>query len=353
MLVNRRSRVLVDQYTWPLHIACEKGYDSLVKLLLDAGANPKEASGNGVTPLGLVCILGKQVVVKLLLERLSKEDLDVIIPVDRGTALHLACQNGHPEIVALLVEHGADLGVKNNIGETPLHVAAKEVPEPEGDINYACQHDDVVKLLLERGSSITAVDDLGLKPIDLVRKSGNVSVVDLLESAEQSPSFCGEPKMFSRSEVRMDDEPWSCEVPSGDSVEKSFLGNKRFVCTTIPEVSIQGEDECASIHDELLKREFPLVALARERNSNVLHMAAMGGYEDLVRRSIGFCDPCSKDGIGYTALHYAVARGSVSIAQFLLNRGAGKVKHEPSNGGVTPQMLAEVSGNPALLNLFM
>ena len=42
---------------------------------------------------------------------------------DGSTPLHLAAEKGYPEIVQLLIDHGARFNVKNAVGKTPLEVA--------------------------------------------------------------------------------------------------------------------------------------------------------------------------------------------------------------------------------------
>ncbi|KAG0425913.1 hypothetical protein HPB47_026980 [Ixodes persulcatus] len=58
------------------------------------------------------------------------------------TSLHHSALNGHPEIVALLLDHEASANVVDGQGSTPLHLAAWT------------GNTDVVRLLLERGPSL-------------------------------------------------------------------------------------------------------------------------------------------------------------------------------------------------------
>ena len=85
--------------------------------------------------------------VKLLLEH----GADINIKENYGwTALHMACrycnEDSSIECVKLLLEHGADVNAKENDGWTALHLACRYCNE---DSSIEC-----VKLLLEHGADI-------------------------------------------------------------------------------------------------------------------------------------------------------------------------------------------------------
>ena len=44
--------------------------------------------------------------------------------LDGRTILHLACHEGYRNLVTILLDAGADMGVQDNEGDTPLHFAA-------------------------------------------------------------------------------------------------------------------------------------------------------------------------------------------------------------------------------------
>ncbi len=44
--------------------------------------------------------------------------------LDDFTALHLATDKGHLEIVSILIDSGADVNSRTKIGRTPLHLAS-------------------------------------------------------------------------------------------------------------------------------------------------------------------------------------------------------------------------------------
>jgi ankyrin repeat protein len=75
--------------------------------------------------------------------------------------LHLAVSHGNPEIVAFLLEQGADIDARRTGGFTPLHDAARQGNE------------EMIKLLLEHMADINATTDDGQTPMELAIKSGH------------------------------------------------------------------------------------------------------------------------------------------------------------------------------------
>ncbi|PMD41336.1 ankyrin, partial [Hyaloscypha variabilis F] len=60
------------------------------------------------------------------------------------TALHNAADQGGVTMIQLLLDHGADVHARNQIGETALHFAARK-----GDLK-------AIAMLLDRGADIDA-----------------------------------------------------------------------------------------------------------------------------------------------------------------------------------------------------
>ncbi len=138
-----------------LHLAASSGEVDIVRILLNGGVNPNLVSFSGSTPLSLACVSGDDEVVELLLaagadpnlfggnassalylvapypdlvERLLEVGADpsYVHPLNGLSVLHAAARAGNDESIALLVERGVDVDIKDNAGRTPLFFAASE-----------------------------------------------------------------------------------------------------------------------------------------------------------------------------------------------------------------------------------
>src|ERR1039458_3251385 len=124
LLANNRQRVVqysADGFT-ALGLAAFFGHCDAARLLLEAGANPNQASRNAlhVTPLHSACSAGHAAVAGLLLEHGG----DPNAAESNGmTPLHTAAGTGNREIAALLWNAGADRARQSHDGSTPAALA--------------------------------------------------------------------------------------------------------------------------------------------------------------------------------------------------------------------------------------
>ena len=110
----------------------------LIAISLACSQTSNNANSAATAPLMVAAREGKADVVRALL---SGNDVNVNITDGQGnTPLIEASRFGHNDVARALIEHGADLKVKNKEGQTALILAVKN------------GHDDVVKILKEAGA---------------------------------------------------------------------------------------------------------------------------------------------------------------------------------------------------------
>ena len=164
LLVEHGADVNVrdNGHATPLHLAsCNRDLES-VRFLLDHGANVKALDTWGQTPLHQVFKSNSHSedpfsVAQLLVEH----DADVDIrDNDHVTPLHLASRNRDLESVRVLLDHGANVSAKNNRGQTPLHQVLLFKRDPKDRFGVA-------QLLVERGADVNAQDADDETPLHL------------------------------------------------------------------------------------------------------------------------------------------------------------------------------------------
>ena len=104
-------------------------------------------------------------------EDLAQHPHDLNLPDDAGlTPLHLAAAQCHTNVVALLLDKGADVNRKANGGATPLHLAAQE-----GCVG-------AVSMLLAKGATINARDGQDRTPLSRAEQWHQEAVAALLRA---------------------------------------------------------------------------------------------------------------------------------------------------------------------------
>ena len=157
MLLSAGARVNIQfrDGTAPLHIAVNEGYIETTKALLRSPDIQVDLKMNfQSSALGIACRRGNDELVRLLLEHGADPDL----VLDKGlVALHLACLMGYTGIAAMLLEAGANPDAKTHGTErfTPYQLARLR------------SHEDIIHLLekhrLEREVPQSGIKELSLQ----------------------------------------------------------------------------------------------------------------------------------------------------------------------------------------------
>jgi len=144
----------------PLHAAAINNHPDIVNLLLERGADPASRDSQGRTPLHVAAAFGNSDAAKVFLEHgadpfaedtayghapihlaalaSSRESVELLIAwhVDVNlrsshfgeTALHFAAKNNAAWLIQWLIANGADPGIRDDSGATPLEYARRRSP---------------------------------------------------------------------------------------------------------------------------------------------------------------------------------------------------------------------------------
>jgi ankyrin repeat protein len=205
LLVQRGANinVIVQYYgRTALHYAAEEAHEEVVAFLLEKGAQTSNSEGDNVTPLMLACRNGHVGVVQMIVTHTGPHGLE-----DRDicgkTALRYAAEEGHGEVVALLLGKGAQASTRDDETVTPLMSACEkghvgvvrmlithtgphglEDRDTEGKtaLRYAAEegHGEVVAFLLGKGAQASTRDDENVTPLMWACDNGHLGVVRIL-----------------------------------------------------------------------------------------------------------------------------------------------------------------------------
>ncbi|CAF1406647.1 unnamed protein product [Rotaria sp. Silwood1] len=171
--INAKTTSESTRYNTPLHCAATKGHLDIVKYLLEKGAEKEILNINKHTPLLCAIIMERTNVAEYLI----RNGCDVMARDSvRKTPLHWASFFGLNDIILLLLEHGADINALADFGQPPLHCA----------VGYPFRT-ETIKLLIEKGAHVNLKNEMGLTILDYCHNN-NPNDTELIQFIKQHVS---------------------------------------------------------------------------------------------------------------------------------------------------------------------
>ncbi|MEW6348698.1 MAG: ankyrin repeat domain-containing protein [Thermodesulfobacteriota bacterium] len=136
-----------------------------VRELVARGIDINFVNRSGVSALMVACQWNQTQVVRFLLENGADVELR-----ERGSghdALMYSCFSGNPDLVELVLRHGATIDATDAMGRSALMIAAS--------VGKA----ETVKVLLRTGANADLRDHSGATALDWARESGHRALADL------------------------------------------------------------------------------------------------------------------------------------------------------------------------------
>ena len=371
-------------------VMCEN-YSTLEELLKYGGVEDveceqrEEVSDEEGARLEFIAALDDETVHDLLFKSSYLGDMQTVLailehrcPVDvpdgRGyTALHIAAEGGHVEVIRELIARGVSANVQANDGYTPLHSAAcngkveavhellrlggkasmTKVAGTYGTPLHRAAfggHKKVMSVLLDEGCPIDVVSSSGKSVLHSAAGGGHVELVYWL--VECGLDVNGED---ADGYTPLHSAAWKGNLEAVRELLR--LGGKASMTkvagiygTPLHRAAFGGHKKVMSV---LLDEGCP-IDVENSSGQSVLHSAAEGGHVELV----GWLVECGldvnrEDADGYTPLHSAARNGKLEAVHELLRLGGKASMTKVAGTDGTPLHQAALGGHKKVMSVLL
>ena len=306
--------------------ATQQGDVEAVRSLLEDGADPNAAQGDGLTALHLAAQAGKLDIAKLLIG--AGAEVSATTRIGGYMPIHLASGAAHASVVGTLIEAGADPGaVTTASGATPLHLAAK-----------AFNGESTVRRLLEHGARVNPVEtSAGQTPLMFAASYGRTAAIRELLSHGADPAITTEGvDVLERMAIDTEAEAQLREART-EVRRRSPDGTSRALTPTEGQVAVALQREFLRSNEniEKLLENFNPDGLARRGSYGPTDMEILvrPWWETLVGRTGGM-----------TALLHAAREGHVEAMEALLD-GKAEIDQVSGGDGSSPLVIVTQNGH--------
>ena len=317
-----------------LHLAASEGHLDAARMILELGVDVDPKNNEGLTPF-LRASQGMREGHRVIMQLLLRHDADYTVRDNRGnTALHLAASEGRLDVASMLLELGVDVDPKNNEGFTPLRQVSQGMLEG---------HRDIMWLLLYHGANLDARDNHGNTALHFAASEGHLDVARMLLELGADVDSQNNERLTPLQQASQGMREGHRDIVRlllvrlllDHRANRNTRDNRGIIPLALP--SPGGILHAArSGQLDLCRRTSPENNVkANSHNSTPLHLASQYGHTDVVRLLLdNEASADVRDGDGNTPLHCAAGFGHLEIIRMLLERRAG-INYQ-NNQGWTP-----------------
>ncbi|KAI8623610.1 ankyrin repeat-containing domain protein [Xylariaceae sp. FL1651] len=267
-----RIKKSVDLFPQTIYWAASLGHMSLVRGLVEKGADVEKPEGYWGSAFGAAAFYGHLHIVNYFLQKGANPSLHAPKP---GSVLQIAVKGGSYAVVKRLIEVGADINAQGGEDGTALIAAISK------------QYHDIVNLLISKGANVQASSQSHGTPLYQAALTGDTTLVTNLLNSGADINETGDAGELS---------PLYSAVDSGSIALLNFLLEKG--------ADVNKEDNNSDYG-------YPLV------------LAAVGGHVNMVQAFLrAGADPNLSKDTGVTPLEASIDRRDTAVFQLLLDANA-------------------------------
>ena len=162
---TKKVKSYVKEFSDAMLKACSLGKTDVVRMLCANGADPNACTDGKREPLD-------EAYMKKLYQKNHFDVADMVKLIhygaERESGLHLASENGHVDIVNMLIRNRADVNAATTKKWTAIHFASFK------------GHSDVVEVLIQNGADVNTANKTKWTPLHFATENKNTEIVTIL-----------------------------------------------------------------------------------------------------------------------------------------------------------------------------